>query len=311
MGDKLPRTLALFAQRPETLRIDDVAKFEGRAPLRWYTDSKSPDWAALKSFYGIHRAHTEWVANLDNPEVLLTNSSLFYEGDALRLNKVTSIDVIAARDKTIPLHAIHPLAVTGITITSDDYVVLGIRATNPDENQARARKVYGSGLIGTVPSGGVKFPIFDSGDPFSSTLIDELRGELGSTWMDTFPVGAFVVPHPDEAVYDGPHGIKIVYGTNTAWEFDGVRRYHSMALARFNDLMSRTQEGSFNKRRLTVKKVLRKEGLPHDVWEHDELIPLRNDARMIYKFLRDESYRLSGAGFGALNTYASWLEHKR
>lgn len=104
----------------------------------------SVDYDGLLAHYDLDRSTTfrERVANLKNPE------AVDQAGLPFHLNWVTSIDVTAANKGRYIINPFFQLAAIGMTRTSDNQIVMGIRG---GAITLERREQFASGLLGAVP----------------------------------------------------------------------------------------------------------------------------------------------------------------
>ncbi|MAH49324.1 hypothetical protein CMI37_26090 [Candidatus Pacearchaeota archaeon] len=293
-AEKLARTVRVFEEPPKWGVRDELADFEGRPSRDLYFSGAdgNPDYDALFQHYDIKPSFREKVANLSNPGVLESNVD-----EPLEINWVTSADILAARAGKIPSDSFFQLAAIGVTITSDNQVLVGFRGRD-----ATPEKVdrFASGLYGCPPGGSVTFKPGYETDPITDTILGEFEEEVGNfRILDQRPIGVF------EAFKPGPTGLKFVNYLTTQASLASIQRENIKANRIYNSLRA---EGASKE---VAKANLGNRGLPRDAWEHFPIIGFPNDPDALEHTVEAQPQAFSGIGAGALLLYAEHLRNRQ
>lgn len=280
---RLAKIIRLAEQGGLNFSVEDaVAEFSGRADLRCYTPE--PDYDSLTSFYGLTPSKfREKVASLINPEDLVREGII-----NLKLNWVTSIDILAANKRIIP-RSFSPVAAIGVVKTKDSCLLLGIRGGKITPERTRQ---FASGLYATVLGGSVKFKLKYEPDPVSNTLTEEFKEEIGD-----FEIGPTRLLGVFEAYEPGPIGIKFVGELVTDATFQQIQETNILANQLYSLLISK------GAKRLDVIGEMKSKRLPPDAWENFPIIGIPNNSEAIKHFVITQYQSFSGIGAGALELY--------
>ncbi len=287
MDNKLARKICVFGDTKLVFTIDDtIVDFEKRPSTSLYTPVVR--YEDLFSHYGlIPSDFRERVANLTNPQTLEN-----YAGEALNLNWVTSVDVLAARAGHIPVDSFFQLAAIGIVKTKDNQILVGVRG---GEITPERIDRFASGLYGTPPGGSVKFQREYHADPIIDTVMDEFREELGYFDITSQELlGAF------EAFKPGPTGVKFVSNLTTDATLEQIQEVNTRANQQYEHLL---KQGATKEE---AAQELRNRNLPPDAWEHSSIIGVYNHPRAIRCLV--ETQPQAGIGAGALLLYAESID---
>lgn len=202
----------------------------------------------------------------------------------------TLYDIMASRRNKLQGFSARNIAVNCVLLTKDDKIVLGRRTGNDPAT-------LGSGMLGVVPSGGVKWKPKYAFNPIIDTALSELREELGSYEVtDPVVLGAYEVR--DEPL----PGIKFAVRMRINADFATVRRFHQASYDSYHALRIQGLPMAKIQAQMGVAK------LAPDAWEHDRLIPVPNQARAIQGLLasKTQEYSMTGPARGALRLHLDY-----
>jgi len=217
------------------IRWDEIARFYEEKGLK--LDAKSKEWK-------------ERVATIRN------FSESFATGEPPVIQWLTSYDVIALRKGIIGAGLAPNLAFAGLVVTSDNYIVSGVRGGEVTPERV---KLFGSGMYGLPVTGAMTWGE-DAESLVSNVLSNELYEELG-LGMDSVhsvePLGVFQVRE------DSFPGIKIAARIVLNVNFAEVVQSHKTA---------------------------------SEAWEHTSIEALKNNAIAVRSALSEGNYISTSRG---------------
>ncbi|MBS3080322.1 hypothetical protein J4221_02535 [Candidatus Pacearchaeota archaeon] len=311
MTEKLAHIIHIFDKSTDSVPYkmhDNVAKFSQRSSIKFYKEAISysdifnyyfqlfklkKDEESTKKFLSL-KNWREKILNLRNYKILDN-----YKGQILDFDWVTSYDVIAEQLGLLEKNSLFQIAAIGITKTSDNFVLLGIRSVMDPINAKPLVEIFGHGLIGFPPGGNVSFKKTYVSNPIKDTLINEMQGEVGFFRISSYkPIGIFYANKP------GPSGYKFL----SLIEIDASLSEVISINAKTNNYYTKLLENgnSINKSR----EILKTKNYPKDAWEHNPMFGIYNDTKVLKNLLKISPHLFSGIGYGSLTTYLEWLERE-
>ena len=222
------------------------------------------------------------------------------------------MDIVAARSRKIPKDSFYQLAAIGVTRTSDDHILIGIRGG--DVNSKRVDR-FSSGMYGFPPGGSVTAKSEYKLDPITDTLGDEFYGEVAGNPNITGihlermkPIGVF------EANKPGPTGYKFVSLIETDATLDQVLKINLESNAQLGDhIEDLAREGMTDRKsaRKAAQNVLGEVGLPPDSWEHQPIMGLPNNSTYLRNHVDNQHSLHCGISAGTTLLYADWLDRQQ
>jgi hypothetical protein len=245
---------------------------------------------------------------------------------------VTSVDVLAKRAGLIDA-AFNQLAAGLVVKTADDKVLYGVRGGK--SNPTRTKR-FASRMFGFFPGGSVTFkPEYDE-NPIADTLrheaIEEMLGTGASFGIHNIrPMGIFYVPVQENPQDQrGPDGFKPTFYGETDATLAQVQSLNFRANERRGELIAvytediarsvidTTSVESLFKQLAKVEAIaaakadaeLKKEGLPWNSWEHENMYGLPWDPVEIERHIRDNAQLHSGLSIGTMKLLAEFISRQ-
>ena len=195
-----------------------------------------------------------------------------FPNESLNLGVTNSYEIQAQRAGY--LAGLNPLMVLGVSITSDERLILGVRVGKVE-----------AGKISLVPMGYASYSEAFLQDPFYDGIHQEIGEELGweSSQLSSLGLVGLVEGDINDPTFNGSVLFTFLAKRNDVTSKEVIQK-HEEALLLYNNLLSQ------GKGKLEIKQELVKAGFYSDAWEHDKLFAFEPTRQNIENLIQNGTF---------------------